>query len=346
MCFFAHALEELREPSNPLDTLPEGGIGSGTAPRMSMDGLANANAINGLLAATAAMNQPQRQSIDVASLAQMQPNVGPAAAAQINVNNLISELHALNVQDQVRQNQQLANQLIVGLLGELAANQKGQPQHQQQNYPLAPATNFQQDLMQQTTLGFGNGVSAASMAPSPLNGGQTLPRWSVDGHLIATPARMPANQLPIQTTLQFPHPSFAGNTMMPMYPNQEAAAMRTPSFESSIRDTVTQGMTSMGRVSIDNSYLGTTPVSPQNHGHFNGVPMTKQLPKQSFQSIVEDPGRSSDDGSSSGPSSGDYSTDCRKSESFPVSYPLETEIICPDPTTVVDSTLPEPFILF
>lgn len=343
MCFFAHALEELREPSNPLDTLPEGGIGSGTAPRMSMDGLANANALNGLLA-QAAMNQPQRQSIDVASLAQMQSNVDPAAA-QMNVNNLISELHALNVQDQVRQNQQLANQLIVGLLGELAASQKGQPQHQQ-NHPLAAATKFQEDLIQQTNLGFGNGVSAVSMAPSLLNGGQTLPRWSVDGHLIATPARMPTNQLPIQTTLQFPHPTLTGNTMMPMYTNQEATAMRTPSFDSSIRDTVTQGMTSMGRVSIDNSYLGTTPVSPQNHGVLNGVPMTKQVPKQSFQSIVEDPGQSSDDGSSSGPSSGDYSTDWRKSESFPVSYPMETEVICPDPTTVVDSTLPEPFILF
>eukprot|EP00210_Caulerpa_lentillifera_P007261 g6947.t1 len=368
VCFFAHALEELREPSNPIDTLPEGGIGSGIAPRMSLDGLVNANAINGLLTATAtAANQPQRQSIDVASLSQLRTNLDPAAS-QINVNNLLSELQALNVQDQVRQNQQLATQLVVGLLGELAAQkeqsqhqQHQQNQHQQQQHLTSLAANAaaaavqqcQQDLIQQSNLGFGTGVSATatSMTPTPLAGTQSLPRWSVDGHTLATPNYLPTNQFPIQSAFQYPQSTVHGGAMMSMYTTPESPINRGASFESSMRDTVTQSMSSVGRgASIDNSSLmQTTPISPQQP-HVNGlhhhpfISQNKNTPKQNFQSIVEDPGHSSDDGSSSGPSSTEYSTDCQKSESFPVSYQFDG--VAPSRDSNVDSTLPEPFILF
>lgn len=40
MCFFAHTLEELREPSNPLDPVPKEGSGKGS--RLSLDSVASA----------------------------------------------------------------------------------------------------------------------------------------------------------------------------------------------------------------------------------------------------------------------------------------------------------------
>lgn len=146
VCFFAHALEELRDPSNPIDSLPEGGIGSGTAPLMSYDGLGTPGPYSGIV-------PQQRQSIDIAQLSHM--NNLPASPSLQSISDLMTRLQGINLpQNAAQQNQQL--NLLMNLLAEIDLN--GTRQQIQAN-------------------NFASGLSA------PASG---IHRWSVDGHMMSS----------------------------------------------------------------------------------------------------------------------------------------------------------------
>eukprot|EP00210_Caulerpa_lentillifera_P006165 g5890.t2 len=303
VCFFAHSLDELREPTNPQDNPPEGGTGSGVAPRMSLDGL---------ICSTTEYHQPQRQSIDVGSVAQMRTRLEPpppqpttTGANQVNVRSLINEL-------QIQQNQQLANSLVASLLSELTT-QSELHQHQ----------NSRHEFLQQTNTNYRNSISGG--APLTLQDTQIMPRWSVDGNPLLNQKSLMTNSMLMESsdyhlpqTTQI-HTSFPDPRLVPNVFNPE---------------------TVMSRVSIDNSLLSQqSPI-----GFHTGLQYARNVQRQSFQTIREAPVRQSDDRSSTGPSSSEHSTDFMKPESFPVSYPLEGEMYCSDPN--LDSSLPDPFILF
>lgn len=303
VCFFAHKLEELREPSNPIDSLPEGGIGSGTAPLMSLDGLATSGAFSGLV-------HPQRQSVDVASLQHLN-SLGTANS--LNLNDLVSNMQGVNVQNQAQQNQQLT-QLLINLLAEIDLN------GQHQNLIKAQQQQFQRDAVLTNALG--------AMG--------TFPRWSVDGRMLS-----PAQFQSFPPHLQTPHamvPGVLPNLSTP----HDAMFNRSASMEMTIRDAMSEGIACRGRVSVDNAALTRAPVSPPMNLQQQAQALPRRDPiKVNFKSIVEMPARSSEE-DSSGMSSGDTSTDSRAPESYPVTYPLDGA----DIRKSVDCTLPDSFILF
>ena len=328
MCFFAHALEELREPSNPIDSLPEGGIGSGTAPLMSFDGLGASGAYSGFMPS-------QRQSVDVATVQHL--GLG-AASSPLNYSELLSGMQNLNVQNAtpppaLPQNSQLT-QLLLNLLAEM------DPTGQQQQQQLAKA---HQQLQQQN-----------AACQSALNGG-LIPRWSLDGDMVS-PAQLsalaPNFQLPAQSLV----PGMIGNNTS--QPAVESMYTRGTSLESNIRNAMSEGIASHGRVSIDNSALTRAPPphpfnlqqqiqqqqqQQQLHQSAQLFPARRDPKKQSFQSILEDSQvRSSEEGSTTAPSTSDASMDSRRTESYPISYPLDED----DARGSIDCTLPESFILF
>ena len=311
VCFFAHALEELREPCNPVDNIPEGGIGSGTAPLMSLDGLGASGAFAGML-------PPQRQSIDVGSLHQM----GMGTSSPLNLHELVAGMHGLGIQHPAQQqNQQLTN-LLINLLAEIDLNGQRQAllkshQQQQQQFHSDPAF-------------FSN----------PLGG---LPRWSTDSAMLSTA------QFPPYPGNNFQAPSMVSGVMPSLSRAQDTMFNnRSASMESSIHDAMTQGMQSHGRVSIDNSALTRAAAIAAHHKHHpSTLRQAANVNKRdsmrlNFRSIEEDhPVRSSEEESSAFSSAG-RSADSSGAESYPMSYPLEDT----DGRTSLDCTLPESFILF
>jgi len=270
---------------------------------MSLDGLGTSGAFAGLV-------HPQRQSVDVASLQHMN-SLGPSHS--LNLNDLVSNMQGVNVQNQAQQNQQLT-QLLINLLAEIDLN--GQHQH---------LVKAQQQL--QSNAALTNALSA--MGP--------LPRWSVDGYMLA-----PTQFQSLAPNLQAPQTIVPG-VLPALSAPRDAMFNRSASMEVSIRDAISQGFSSHGRVSIDNVAV----MRPFRSPHLNlqqpaQIPKRKDPKKVSFKSVVDNvPARSSEE-DSSGMSSGATSTDSRAPESYPANYPLDGA----DVRKSVDCSLPDPFILF
>lgn len=263
VCFFAHTLEELREPSNPLDPLAKVGA---KPPRLSMDnGLALHHHYHLHSAAHA------RRSVDLPASPQLAGNHvqvaapdGPTQLAggvpgalnmlsqvtgtNVNVNDLTAMLHQLTLpvsSQQFPQNDR-ASQLLVMLLREIAiARQSIDGKGLEATGGMAQAP-LQRASMDNHSLARGAGLGVNFTGNNGL-------QWSAEGSsLVARQTSIPEHNA---VKSQLGQLSF-DNLVHPFNTNVHS---RGPSIDAvgavAVSEAIAAGFQGAGRVSVDGSLL-------------------------------------------------------------------------------------------
>lgn len=269
VCFFAHTLEELREPSNPLDTVPQGGQNSAAGAAAAADS-ASPEARHSLDSLTRStfniVSAPAlRHSIDVAmpqqhsapqmtstmsAVQQLFPaalqNLNQATGTGLNMSDLASALQQLTVS--VGSNRSLQNerivQLLLMLLGEVTNQASGRNDGNAFSNAAAglngvPRFSVDNAGLAQST-GYVSQYDTSTGVQWPVESGGSLTPQSISEH---TPLRPPTSRMSMDNYIPY---NVVGH---------HRGASIDPIGASAVSEAMSAGFCGMGRVSMDAALL-------------------------------------------------------------------------------------------
>jgi len=260
VCFFAHALDELREPSNPLEAVPsEGGP---KAARLSLDSGTSSN-LAAMGASTSARHsvdipmspQPSAEQVQVpGSLANMQHLPGMSAAlnslsqasgSNVSMHDLAGLLQQLTISmgsQQIPQNDRIV-QLLLMLLGEIAHANGGQPAegHSSEDAAGIHRGAFPRVSMDNHGLQRSAGLSLGFASNGAMQGPSDVASQGIPEH---APLKEPLGRVSMD------------GVMNPYGPGMHA---RGPSIDAlgaaAVSEALSMGLSGVRRVSVDSALL-------------------------------------------------------------------------------------------
>ncbi|CAD7699629.1 unnamed protein product [Ostreobium quekettii] len=260
VCFFAHSLEELREPSNPLEAVPSEG-GAKTA-RLSLDSGTSSN-----LAAMGASGSARR-SVDIPKSPQPSPeqlqvsgglasmhqipgvsaalnSISQASGSNASIHDLAGLLQQLTVSmgsQQIPQNERIV-QLLLMLLGEIAHANGGQPAegHGGEESVGAPRATFPRVSIDNHGLQRSPGLNLGFASNGAMQGPSDVANQGIPEH---APLKAPLGRVSMD------------GVMNPYGPGMHT---RGPSIDAlgavAVSEALSMGLSGVRRVSVDSALL-------------------------------------------------------------------------------------------
>ncbi|CAD7702705.1 unnamed protein product [Ostreobium quekettii] len=296
VCFFAHALEELREPSNPLESIPK--EAGAKAARLSLDSSASTT-----MAGMGASRNTRRSmeipmspqppaehvqvSVPLAGVPQLPHNVpaalsslSQATGSNMSMNDVAGLLQQLTVSmgsQQLPQNDRIV-QLLIMLLGEIAHANGGQPVDRHSMDSIASGTH-RPAFPRVSIDNHGLPMSAGMNLGFASNGTVQLPGDA--GHAMASQEMIPEHE-----PLKAPLGRVSVDTMMNPYgPGMHT---RGPSIDAlgavAVSEAISMGLSGVRRVSVDSALLtgyrpvhGARAAPGMKYGMFDASTMTPSM---------------------------------------------------------------------